>query len=60
MGAAEDDQAKRGQLLRKALAKHIRFAKKTDQVRLAETEVDRGRRDRYLQRSERLPRQIYP
>src|SRR5208337_1265735 len=33
MGAAEDDQAKRGQLLRKALAEHIRFAKKTDQVR---------------------------
>ncbi len=33
MGAAEDDQAKQGQLLRKALAEQIRFGKKTDQVR---------------------------
>lgn len=33
MGAAEDDQAKQGQLLRTALAEHIHFAKKTDQVR---------------------------
>jgi len=33
MGAAEDDQAKQGQLLRKALAEHIRFAENSDKIR---------------------------